>query len=128
MPKQMSAGRGKPRPAAGGAGDGRSIRQLARVFRALADENRLHILSLLAANGELSVSAIGGELGQSQPAVSHHLTQLRSAGLIDFRRDGKFNYYRVDETGLAALFDDFFPNGSPGRLAVGGIEIGVKKK
>jgi len=121
--KQTLIGRGKPR-----APDGRSIRQLARMFRALADEHRLHILSLLTDRGEMSVSAIGMELGQSQPAVSHHLTQLRSAGLVDFRRDGKFNYYRVDETGVSALFDDFFPGGGPGRLAVGGVEIGVKRK
>ena len=124
MPKPVSAVRGRPRP----AGDGKSIRQLARVFRALADEHRLHILALLAADGEMSVSAIGGELGQSQPAVSHHLTQLRTAGLIDYRRDGKFNYYRLDEAGLAALFDGFFPDGGTGRLALGGIEIGVRKK
>jgi ArsR family transcriptional regulator len=110
------------------AGAGQSIRLLARIFRALADEHRLHILSLLTTRGEMSVSAIGIELGQSQPAVSHHLTQLRSAGLIDFRRDGKFNYYRVDEIGLAALFDDFFPGGGPGKIAVGRLEIGVKKK
>jgi DNA-binding transcriptional ArsR family regulator len=74
------------------------------------------------------VSAIGDHLNQSQPAVSHHLTQLRSAGLIDYRRDGKFNYYRLDEAGLAGLFDGFFPDGGTGKLALGGIEIGVRKK
>src|SRR5258708_7439930 len=107
VPKQLPAVRGKPRPAdgrSGGSADEKAIRRLAQVFKALSDEHRLHILSLLSARGEMSVSAIAAEVGQSQPAVSHHLTQLRSAGLIDFRREGKFNYYRLDEAGLGVLF------------------------
>jgi ArsR family transcriptional regulator, arsenate/arsenite/antimonite-responsive transcriptional repressor len=127
VPKQSPALRGKP-PAANGSADGNAIHRLAKVFKALADEHRLHILSLLSARGEMSVSAIGAEVGQSQPAVSHHLTQLRSAGLIDFRRAGKFNFYHLDEAGLVVLFDDVFPAGGTGRVAVGVLEIGVKKK
>ena len=34
-------------------------------------------------------------LSQSQPAVSHHLALLRGAGLIEMRRDGKHNFYRI---------------------------------
>jgi ArsR family transcriptional regulator len=125
VPKPTLSSRAKARS---GTNDQKTLRQIARVFRALADEHRLHILSLLTANGEMSVTAIGSEVGQSQPAVSHHLTQLRSAGLIDFRRDGKFNYYRVDEMALSDLFDHFFPDGASGKLVFGGIEIGLRKK
>jgi DNA-binding transcriptional ArsR family regulator len=124
--KQLATRRGKP-PTANGSTDGQAIRRLAQVFKALSDEHRLRILSLLSARGEMSVSAIGSEVGQSQPAVSHHLTQLRAAGLIDFRRDGKFNFYRLDESGLSVLYDDVIAGG-PGRLAVCGLEIGVKRK
>ena len=34
-------------------------------------------------------------LGQSQPAVSHHLAFLRVSGLIELRREGKHNFYSV---------------------------------
>src|SRR5256885_10997333 len=52
-----------------------------------ADENRLQILRILMREGRLHVSKICDELGESQPAVSHHLTQLRHAGLVDFSRE-----------------------------------------
>ncbi|MEI3102311.1 MAG: metalloregulator ArsR/SmtB family transcription factor [Oscillospiraceae bacterium] len=40
----------------------------------------------------------------SSPAVSHHLRQLRSAGLIVSRREGKEVYYRASDTIQAKLF------------------------
>jgi len=102
------------------------VRGLARLGRALSDENRVYILSLLADHGELSVTALGERLGQSQPAVSHHLTQLRAAGLIDFRRDGKFNYYHLDLTGMAAVFDQLIPTGAI-RFTLGDITLAAEK-
>jgi ArsR family transcriptional regulator len=47
-------------------------------------------------------------LGQSQPAVSHHLTLLRMAGLVGFRREGKFNFYRMDGLQLGDLLERLF--------------------
>jgi|GEM_PF-1247652 len=105
----------------------RSLRSLTDVFRSLADRSRLMILLLLAERGEMSVSAIGEALESSQPAVSHHLTQLRNAGFIDFRREGKFNYYRLDPNGFNELVAAMFPNGSAARLAFGALEVNFKK-
>lgn len=102
------------------------VRELADLFRCLADEHRLTILFLLAEHSELSVSALGERLGQSQPAVSHHLTQLRQAGLIDYRRDGKFNRYALTPGGLHRLLGRAFPDGLPARLVLAGIEIRLK--
>jgi ArsR family transcriptional regulator len=101
----------------------RSLRSLTEVFRSLADRSRLMILFLLAERGEMNVSAIGEALNQSQPAVSHHLTQLRGAGFIDFRRDGKFNYYRIDPNGFAELMSTLFPDGSSPRITFGALEV-----
>jgi len=106
----------------------RSIRKLSDIFKSLADENRLKILFMLSENGEMSVSAIGKQLVQSQPAVSHHLTQLKSTGLVDYRREGKFNYYSLNPAGLHAVLDNLFPGGAPTRLALGNVEIAFKKK
>lgn len=107
----------------------RALRGLTELFKSLADRSRLHILFLLARHGEMHVSAIGEELGQSQPAVSHHLNQLRQAGLIDYRREGKFNFYRIDSGGLDGLAKELFPDltASP-RLTIGGIEVVLKRK
>jgi ArsR family transcriptional regulator len=87
-----------------------SVRELAQVFKLLSDETRLRILFYLAlsANGELHVTDLCQRLGQSQPAVSHHLALLRVSGLIESRREGKHNFYcvRTDHFGelLLSLF------------------------
>jgi ArsR family transcriptional regulator len=68
---------------------------LAELFKLLADETRLRILFLLQQRQELNVRSLCHLLSQSQPAVSHHLALLRGAGLIEMRRDGKHNFYRI---------------------------------
>jgi ArsR family transcriptional regulator len=70
-------------------------KELVRWFKLLADETRLRILVFLLDKGELNVRALCDLLQLSQPAVSHHLALLRGDGLIDCRRDGKHNFYRV---------------------------------
>jgi ArsR family transcriptional regulator len=72
-----------------------SIRDLAQVFKLLSDETRMRILVYLAQNQELHVTDLCARLGQSQPAVSHHLALLRVSGLIEARREGKHNFYSV---------------------------------
>lgn len=103
------------------------VRELARLLKSVADENRLKILFMLAEHGEMHVGAIGEELDQSQPAVSHHLAQLKSAGLVDVRREGKFNYYASNPTGVSQVFAEMFPSG-PAKVNLGGVEISLKKK
>jgi len=52
-------------------------------------------------------------LGQSQPAVSHHLALLRRAQMIDCRRDGKHNFYYVlpeQFASLSGLVDSVLPS------------------
>ena len=43
-------------------------------------------------------------MDMSSPAVSHHLRQLRTAGLIVSRREGKEVYYKAADTAEAKLF------------------------
>jgi ArsR family transcriptional regulator, arsenate/arsenite/antimonite-responsive transcriptional repressor len=66
-----------------------------QVFRLLADESRLRIVRLLIEQGEMRVAALCGALGQSQPAVSHHLTLLRIGRLVSCRRCGRNVFYRI---------------------------------
>ena len=74
---------------------GKAGRDLARLFKLLSDETRLRILYYLVEEDELHVRALCELLDQSQPAVSHHLALLREARLVQCRRDGKHNYYRL---------------------------------
>jgi len=72
-----------------------ALKDLVEFFKVLSDETRLKILQYLANQTELHVRALCELLKQSQPAVSHHLALLRMVGLIECRRDGKHNYYRL---------------------------------
>ncbi|MBO0700399.1 MAG: winged helix-turn-helix transcriptional regulator [Zavarzinella sp.] len=108
----------------------RTNKEMAEIFKSLADENRLQILRILMREGELHVSRICEELGESQPAVSHHLTQLKHARLVDFRRDGKFNHYFISSDAVEALLTHFFPNvgRSQQTLSFGDLEVMFRTK
>ncbi|SFH61937.1 ArsR family transcriptional regulator [Planctomicrobium piriforme] len=83
-------------------------KDLVQVFKLLADETRLKILFFLGREKELHVSALCERLGQSQPAVSHHLALLRVAGLIEPRRDGKHNFYSIQQNRFHELMGELF--------------------
>lgn len=90
-------------------------KELVQVFKLLSDETRLRVLMYLAREGELHVTALCDKLGQSQPAVSHHLALLRVAGLIEARRDGKHNYYSIRAKHFHRLMTEIFESlGEPG--------------
>ncbi|MBX3440986.1 MAG: winged helix-turn-helix transcriptional regulator [Planctomyces sp.] len=88
-------------------------RDLVKVFKLLADETRLKILLFLMREGELHVSALCERLGQSQPAVSHHLALLRVAGMIESRRDGKHNFYSVQRNRFHEIVGELFKSMTP---------------
>jgi ArsR family transcriptional regulator len=94
----------------------RTLEGLVEVFKMLADESRLKILLALSQDGELHVSALCELLGQSQPAVSHHLTLLRMTGLVGYRRDGKHNYYRIECGLVCDLLEEFFTTSGNGHM------------
>lgn len=75
----------------------------AERLRALGDPTRLRIAHALHAGEELCVCDLAWIVGSSQGLVSHHLRQLRSAGLVDSRRDGKLVMYRLSTTGSQLL-------------------------
>ena len=83
-------------------------KDLVQIFKLLSDETRLRILLYLAREKELHVTALCDKLGQSQPAVSHHLALLRVAGLIEARRDGKHNFYSVRRAHFHRVMEELF--------------------
>lgn len=64
------------------------------VFRAVADPTRLRILNLLR-GGERCVCELVDSLRIPQPKASRHLAYLRRAGLVEFRKQGLWAYYKL---------------------------------
>jgi DNA-binding transcriptional ArsR family regulator len=70
------------------------------LLKHVSDPTRLQVILLLA-GGEQHVGSLCDQLGQSQPAVSHHLALLRHGGIIAPRRQGKNNFYSLTDKGEA---------------------------
>lgn len=86
----------------------------------LADQTRQEIMALCCCRW-VSVGELQGQLGVSQPTVSHHLSVLRSAGLVLARTEGRQVFYRLRQEQVLAccesLADRFNP--APGTGAAG---------
>lgn len=100
-------GRGDALPALGPLAEA-TTRDLVQLFKLLADETRLKIINYLMQKDELNVRTLCKLLRQSQPAVSHHLALLRTAGVIECRRDGKHNFYHLVPKRCQAYLDTIF--------------------
>lgn len=83
------------------AGEPQPAQEVVRVLAALADVNRYRIVELLAGSDELSCGAVGNALSLSPSLISHHLSVLEGASVIQRRRDGLWtlNRLRRDELG-----------------------------
>jgi len=81
----------------------------ARIFKALADENRLQILTLLQ-KGELCACHLLEELNITQPTLSHHMKLLCDSGIVNYRKEGKWMHYSISPDGkekLTALIEEY---------------------
>jgi DNA-binding transcriptional ArsR family regulator len=78
------------------------VELLARFFRALGDPARLRLLEFLLPE-EHTVSECVQHIGLSQGRVSSHLACLADCGYVQFRRAGRFCYYRVTDPRVADL-------------------------
>jgi ubiquinone/menaquinone biosynthesis C-methylase UbiE/biotin operon repressor len=67
---------------------------IVKILRVAADPTRLRILLLLQGE-ELSVAELQEILSMGQSTISTHLSQLKQAGLVEDRRTGKSNFYRL---------------------------------
>ena len=69
------------------------------IFKALADSTRLRLLCLLL-DYELSVNELVEVLEMGQSRISRHLKILAEAGLLSFRRNGLWVFYRANSADL----------------------------
>ncbi len=73
--------------------------KLQLFLQTIADPSRLKILCALQA-GPMCVCEIFPAVGISDKLASHHLKQLKNAGLLIEKREGNFIYYRLDRNAL----------------------------
>jgi ArsR family transcriptional regulator len=92
-------------PVAAGPMDEDAALELALRLKALADPTRVRIVSmLLAAPGtEICTCDLAAAVGLSEPTTSHHLAQLKKAGLVVGTRRGMNVFYRARVESLSAL-------------------------
>lgn len=89
--------------------------ETAKLFKALGDENRLRILSMLQSE-ERCACVLLEYIHLSQPTLSHHMKILCEAGLVTGRKEGKWVYYSLNrvraglaEQALEELFQEKEP-------------------
>ena len=80
----------------------RETQQLAALFKAMGDPNRLRILWALDRE-EMCVCDLAQFIGVSESAVSHQLRQLRQLQLVTNRREGPVLYYRLSDSHVRDL-------------------------
>jgi ArsR family transcriptional regulator, arsenate/arsenite/antimonite-responsive transcriptional repressor len=71
------------------------MKRLASVFKALSDESRLRIISLLIHSEELCVCDIQSIMGSTQTKISRHLGYLKRSGILSGRRQGLWMLYSI---------------------------------
>ena len=97
---------------------------IVKTLRAVADPNRLRILLLLKGE-ELSVAELQEILVMGQSTISTHLSQLKQAELVEDRRTGKSNLYRLAASGGDGVLEQLLtqaqgeiPEAGPDQLAM----------
>ena len=70
---------------------------LATVLKALADPVRLRLVSIIGASGEACACDFPALLGKSQPTISHHLSLLVSAGILEREQRGKWAWFSINQ-------------------------------
>lgn len=82
-----------------------SAQVVAERFKLLSDPGRVRIVDALVAGGELCVSDLALLSESSESATSHQLRQLRLAGLVRARKQGREVFYRVADSHVRLLLD-----------------------
>ncbi|AFU01568.1 Rv2640c family ArsR-like transcriptional regulator [Nocardia brasiliensis] len=99
-------------PVAAGPVDDAAALEVALRLKAIADPVRVKLMSLLltSATGEENSGELAAAVGVSESTVSHHLGQLRTAGLIESERRGMNTFHRARRDALSALCLVLDPN------------------
>ncbi|MET8778590.1 Rv2640c family ArsR-like transcriptional regulator [Nocardia sp. NPDC050713] len=99
-------------PVAAGPIDDAAALEVALRLKAIADPVRVKLMSLLLTTtaGERNTGDLAAVVGLAESTVSHHLGQLKKAGLIESERRGMNIYHRARREALSALCVVLDPN------------------
>lgn len=75
---------------------------VAQLLKTIAHPQRLKILCALA-TGEKTVSQLEDYCGASQSSVSQYLAKMKSEGLVSFRRESQFIFYKISDVNVLKL-------------------------
>ncbi|MBE5730953.1 MAG: winged helix-turn-helix transcriptional regulator [Clostridiales bacterium] len=79
-----------------------SLKDLALFFSLLSDSTRLKILSALSISS-MCVNDLSALLGLNQTTLSHQLSRLRAAKIVDYRKQGKISFYYISSASIAEI-------------------------
>lgn len=82
----------------------KSLYNISEIIKALADPLRLEILYLLK-NQELCACYIDSALNKPQSTVAHHLSILKKANILNWRKEGKWTYYSLANPDIIRLIE-----------------------
>lgn len=82
---------------------GQETANVAKIYKALADDTRLKIAYALLEEEELCVCDVANIVGATTATASHHLRLLKNTGLAKFRKEGKLVYYSLDDDHVKQL-------------------------
>lgn len=72
------------------------VKRVVEIFKALAEESRLRILSLLLQN-DMCVCELENCLKLKQSNISRHLSALKNSGLLDSYKQAQWVFYKINE-------------------------------
>jgi ArsR family transcriptional regulator len=76
---------------------------LSKSLKALADPIRLRLVSIVATKGEACACDLPALLGRSQPTISHHLSLLVKAGILNREQRGKWAWFTLNREQIGAI-------------------------
>ena len=74
-----------------------SLSYSTRIFKALSEDPRVRILNLLQYHGEMCISDIEQILDYTQTKTSRHMTYLKNAGIVGFRKSDQWIFYYIQD-------------------------------
>jgi len=72
-----------------------SLTYSTKIFKALSEEPRVRILNLLNHHGEMCISDIEQILDYTQTKTSRHMSYLKNAGIVGFRKSDQWIFYYI---------------------------------
>ncbi|MFC1754998.1 ArsR/SmtB family transcription factor [Thermoproteota archaeon] len=83
------------------------IKEFIRLFKALANEERIEIINLLKKNHEMCAQDVEKHFYLEQSTTSHHLNTLKKAGITQARKEGRKVIYSINYDRFRTLWDGF---------------------